>query len=281
MEVCTNCGINEPNKGRKWCQSCFETSLCANCKKNPKNKGRKWCQSCFEATRAPANLPRSSSVVSSPIQTVVNTLPGLTLIPLNSKNEKYISIQKQFTEGMLKKSYTPVLKAIFSVNDKERFKKFEDYKEIVSAENYGDANERRWWHGTMLGCPLNDNATVCSGNCHVCSILQKGFLLKYANSTRSWGRFGNGLYFACDAAKSNDYTTPNKDGIRCLVLCKLIVGKPMIYTQDQTALQAPPTGYHSVLGEKGSSLNFPELVMWNEDGILPAYAVFYTCPLPV
>jgi len=90
----------------------------------------------------------------------------------------------------------------------------------------------------------------------------------------AWGRFGAGLYFAPDAAKSNDYAQPHKE-IRCLILCKVVVGKTMICTQDQPDLLAPPMGYDSVLGEPGGTLNYPEVVIFNEDAILPAYVVFY------
>uniref|UniRef100_A0A6B2LPH1 Poly [ADP-ribose] polymerase n=1 Tax=Arcella intermedia TaxID=1963864 RepID=A0A6B2LPH1_9EUKA len=106
--------------------------------------------------------------------------------------------------------------------------------------------------------------------------MDQGFLMKYALTTRSWGRFGKGLYFAPDAAKSNDYAVaePNS-GVKCLILCKVVVGKAMIYRTDQTTLTQPPSGYDSVLGETGQSLNYPELVIYNDRAILPAYVVFY------
>jgi len=49
------------------------------------------------------------------------------------------------------------------------------------------------------------------------------------------------------------------------------------FHQDQPTLKAPPQGFDSVLGQPGTGgvLNYPELVLFNEDAILPAYAVFY------
>jgi len=155
-----------------------------------------------------------------------------------------------------------------------RNKEYEKYKTAIAQKN-GDANEKRWWHGSNLACPLWQTRASCNSACHICNILNKGFLMKYANTKNSWGRFGAGLYFAPDAAKSNDYTNPYQN-VRCLILCKVVVGKPMIYLQDQPDLTAPPLGYDSVLGETGGgNLNYPELVLFNEDAILPAYAVFY------
>jgi len=100
--------------------------------------------------------------------------------------------------------------------------------------------------------------------------------MKYVNTKNAWGRFGAGLYFAPDAAKSNDYTQPY-NSVRCLILCKVVVGNAKILYQDQSNLKAPPQGFDSVLGKPGGggALNYPELVLFNEDAVLPAYVVFY------
>jgi len=191
---------------------------------------------------------------------------------------KYASIENQFQVGMKKKNYIANIVCILSVFDTKRFKDYTAYLKMVeSNRNLKHGNEKRWWHGSALKCQLWKTKKVCgTQGCHVCSILDQGFLMKYANSTRSWGRFGKGLYFAPDAAKSNDYAVgePNS-GIKCLILCKVVVGKAMIYQTDQTTLTQPPPGYDSVLGETGQSLNFPELVIYNDSAILPAYVVFF------
>ena len=83
------------------------------------------------------------------------------------------------------------------------------------------------------------------------------------------------LSFAPDACKSHDYTADHQ-GIRCLLLCKVAVGNAKTYYSDQPTLTGPPSGYNSVLGLAGGGvLNYPELVLYNEDAVLPAYVVFY------
>ena len=46
-------------------------------------------------------------------------------------------------------------------------------------------------------------------------------------------------------------------------------------TTDQTHLTAPPWGYDSVYGQAGGSLNYPEVVLNDEEAILPRYVIMY------
>jgi hypothetical protein len=59
---CTNCNVNQPNPGYKWCEPCFKqsrisnqrvfsTPRCSNCNVNPPNPGRKWCEGCFQNSK--------------------------------------------------------------------------------------------------------------------------------------------------------------------------------------------------------------------------------------
>ncbi|KAG8970930.1 hypothetical protein FRC05_011604 [Tulasnella sp. 425] len=59
------------------------------------------------------------------------------------------------------------------------------------------------------------------------------------------------------------------------MLTNVIVGQGHKLTQDSQALTAPPAGYHSVLGETGGSLNYDELVVYNDDAIRPSWLVVY------
>jgi len=221
--------------------------------KNPHNKGFALCQTCWGSD------------------------DGLKLMTTKTlKSSKYQTIEKQFQDGMAKKQYKGTIVEILSVYDKTRFRRYEKYKQNIIQKNNGQANEKRWWHGSNLGCELWKNKQACSGACHICNILKMGFLMKYANTKNAWGRFGAGLYFAPDAAKSNDYTKPHNK-VRCQILCKVVVGNAKVFVEDQPLLTAPPPGYDSVLGKPGTggALNFPELVLYTEEAMLPAYVVFY------
>jgi len=278
--ICTKCFLNTPNPGKAWCHDCWNSNgKCIKCKTNAPNPGHKWCQNCFTAKNAKVCSKCKTHPPNNGYALCRNCWnpTGLSLVPTKTMtSNKYPNIEKQFHDGMAKKLYKGTIIEILSVYDKNRFTDYEKYKSTVAKANNNQANEKRWWHGSNLNCSLWTSQKICGGSCHICNILSKGFMMKYANSKNAWGRFGAGLYFAPDAAKSSDYTQPFQN-VRCLILCKVVVGNAKICYKDEPTLKAPPSGYHSVLGKPGSggSLNFPELVVFNEDAILPAYAVFY------
>jgi len=265
--MCTNCNQRSPNPGRKWCQQCFVSSggnqgaggkggqMCVKCNQRSPNPGFKWCQQCF--------APNSPGSASGPI----------TLKPVDQA--KFQSIESQFQVGMQKKGVSVSIMAIYSVWFPSRNRDYESYKSKIAAANGGKANEKRWWHGSHLSCDLITSKSLCKGSsCSICSILSKGFLLQTAGKNFGWTRFGPGLYFAPDAAKSNDYVKGH-NGINCMILCKVVVGRPKIFYDSQPLLTSVPSGYDSILGEVGSVLNYPELVLYDEDAVLPSYVVFY------
>jgi hypothetical protein len=89
-------------------------------------------------------------------------------------------------------------------------------------------------------------------------------------------RFGRGLYFAHNSSKANDYTSPNSTtGLRVMFQCDVACGKVYCTQYDMTSLTSPPSGYDSVEGVPGGSLNYPEMVVYNEDAVMPRYIVFY------
>jgi len=284
--TCTKCRTKPPNPGRSWCHSCYLESiatpkaspqLCTKCNKNPPNPRQKWCQQCYQPTRV--NLcpkcnknplpPGSNSCrgCKKPSIAPSNLGSGLNLIPTSSLTpNKRPGIEKQFKDTI---GVSVQIIEVLSVFDKDRFKDYDMYKLKMATKN-GDANERRWWHGSRLACTLWTNQKLCGGStCAICGILHKGFLKSHAAN----GRLGPGLYSAPAAAKSNTYTTAH-NGIKCLILCKVVVGKPIKFSSDQPQLRACPSGFDSVLAE-GGSFSHVECVVWDEDGVLPAYVIFY------
>jgi len=221
--------------------------------KNPLTvPGSKSCQSCKKPSPAPSNLE-----------------PGLHLIPTATLSpNKRPGIETQFKATI---GTTVQIIEVLSVFDKDRFKDYEVYKQKIATKNGGQPNERRWWHGSRLACSLWTNQKLCGGaTCAICGILFKGFFLK---AHAGAGRLGPGLYFAPAATKSHSYTTAY-NGVKCLILSKVVVGKPIKYTTDQPQLRACPSGYDSVLAE-GGTFSHVECVVWDEDAVLPAYVIFF------
>jgi len=227
-------------------------SLCPKCNKNPQNPGYKLCVTCYNPSPSPSNLAT-----------------GLQLVPTSSLTpNKRPGIEKQFQATI---GTSVQIIEVLSVFDKDRYKVYEAYKQKLSSKNGGNPNERRWWHGSRISCTLWTNHRLCGGSsCAICGILDKGFLKSHAGA----GRLGPGLYFAPHAAKSLTYTTPHQ-GIRCLILSKVVVGNPIKYMTDQPQLRACPSGYDSVIAEVGSSFTHAECVVWDEDAVLPAYVIFF------
>ncbi|KAF9441198.1 hypothetical protein P691DRAFT_856344 [Macrolepiota fuliginosa MF-IS2] len=91
-----------------------------------------------------------------------------------------------------------------------------------------------------------------------------------------WGRFGRGIYTSSTSSKSNDYSQNDcKSNLKAILLNKVIVGKGYKLTHDLTSLTAPPSGFDSVLAEKGGTLNYDELVVYANDAIRPSFLVMY------
>lgn len=124
----------------------------------------------------------------------------------------------------------------------------------------------------------NVNPTLCAdGQCAVCGIAGQSLKLSLS-TTRFPGRFGVGLYFSSVSSKSNDYAAPQnsaKPSYRAIFLCSIAVGKGYEVYQDQPQLTAPPQGYDSVLGQTGHTLNYDEVIVYDEAAVLPLYLITY------
>lgn len=60
-----------------------------------------------------------------------------------------------------------------------------------------------------------------------------------------------------------------------MLLVDILPGKKhIIYNTDQK-LTGPPDGFHSVFGKEGQSLNYPEIVVYNPDCVMPRYIIVY------
>jgi len=123
--VCTNCGTNPANRGRKWCQPCWlagtqlpppptpETAiqsspkLCSQCRATPANPGRSWCQQCWEREKGGGPKCRQCQRVAPVFGYELCTncyeksRVGLRLVPTEEIDaEKQRGIIAQFNEGV-------------------------------------------------------------------------------------------------------------------------------------------------------------------------------------
>ncbi|KIO27726.1 hypothetical protein M407DRAFT_39829, partial [Tulasnella calospora MUT 4182] len=178
----------------------------------------------------------------------------------------------------------PRVRRIFAVSlPDDLCASYDAYKSRLQ-ENHGlsGVNEKLLFHGTPRHCSLgegDDWDTLCRmPNCNLCGILRSSFLVSRAGSApdRKFMRFGRGIYTSSVSSKADDYTndlddSPNK----VVIVAKVALGKASIYYRTTASLTRPPSGYNSVQGEVGQSLNYDEQVLYHDDAIRPAYVVVY------
>lgn len=211
--------------------------------------------------------------------------PCLLLVP--STHSTFKSVRYQF-----KKSWRhtdkkrPHVRAVYKIicskksnDDYESYRDFiESMRKFTSAGRTA-GNERRRWHGTTRDCPLGDvgNSNLClSQTCSLCGIIRTSFDMAFFGQKTGWGRFGRGIYTSSTSSKSDDYSQ-NKlpSNWKALLLNKVVVGRGHKMIQDEPLRTGPPLGFDSTLGEAGGSLNYDELVVYDNRAIKPSYLVMY------
>ena len=197
----------------------------------------------------------------------------VAMTELNAASQSYRNVLLKFQNDWVKGS-CPRADCIFEISSKGLEKRWKDYRSTLAQSGSSTAVEEHY-HGTIIMCDLAGSKVVCSHvNCGICGISQRGFITKYIGKNISFKRFGHGFYLAPNSSKCHDYT----QGIqihRAMLLCDVLPGNKHVVTTDQTHLTAPPQGYDSVYGQPGSSLNYPEIVLYDEEAILPRYVIMY------
>jgi len=84
---------------------------------------------------------------------------------------------------------------------------YDGFYRIIAEKNDGNANEKILFHGT--------DRTGAEGVMHG----------NFENSYYKNGNWGFGAYFADNPIKSHNYTKPDKNNIRHMFICKVILGK--------------------------------------------------------
>lgn len=66
-----------------------------------------------------------------------------------------------------------------------------------------------------------------------------------------------------------------------MLVCRVAVGRPFIARSDQQNLTQPPSGFDSVFAAGGtdSSVNFDELIVYEDNALIPAYVIRYNTEL--
>eukprot|EP01084_Bolivina_argentea_P118133 209664_1 len=152
-----------------------------------------------------------------------NKTNKLQFYPLNMNGRLFADIAKLFycNEEFddLDVSTSMVLK-IESLQNKFLWKSYVGIRKAhASIIGESNLNERYLWHGTSTDAVQN----ICS----------TGFLRDYGETMR----YGNGVYFAKNAAFSTEYTKPDSNGLRQMILARVLLGESC---QGQESYNVPP-----------------------------------------
>ena len=173
------------------------------------------------------------------------------------------------------KRQCPDVDHIFEVFCGKATKRWKDYQATLASKGSPTTVEQHY-HGTTIKCDLVVTKSACSHrDCGICGISQEGFDKKLIAKNIKFKRFGDGFYLAPHSSKCHDYTQGTHTH-RAMLLCSVFPGEKYTVTKNQPHLTAPPDGYDSVYGKPGESLNYPEIVLFEEASILPRYVILYT-----
>lgn len=107
-----------------------------------------------------------------------------------------------------------------------------------------------------------------SGPQNILGICKHGLLMRPPGVYITGSMFGNGLYFADQSSKSQQYAFGRYGGGRgkgdtfFMFVADVALGKIKKYTDAQPSLQKPPQGYDSVQGEAGTYLVHNEFIIY-------------------
>lgn len=108
-----------------------------------------------------------------------------------------------------------------------------------------------------------------SGPQNILGICKHGLLMRPPGVYITGSMFGNGLYFADQSSKSEQYAMGRFSGNggrgnTCFMfVADVALGNIKKYQDAQSHLRAAPAGYHSVQGEKGSYLVHNEFIIYS------------------
>jgi hypothetical protein len=148
------------------------------------------------------------------------------------------------------------------IQNRKLWKVFKNEVEDVEIKNNGDANIQSLFHGTRETPPQ----TVFTS--------EEGFNINYSNE----GMWGKANYFAYDSKYSDLYATVLPDGLRQMLMAKVIIGKT-IEMQPTKTLRTPPiiegskeVPYDSV---KGNTKGTDVIMVYSNKKAYPEYLITY------
>lgn len=182
---------------------------------------------------------------------------------LGRDNDKYVKIADYMNKSRSNRHDWKVdVVNVWSVNVKGQKEKHLDTMRKVG-------NVKPLFHGSR---PQN-----------ILGICKHGLLLRPPGAVVTGSMFGNGLYFADQSSKSEQYSFGGGWGTRYgkdtyfMFVADVALGTIKEYLDSQSHLSKPPSGYDSVLGKKGSHLYHNEFIIYSLNQHILQYLVEFRC----
>ena len=188
-------------------------------------------------------------------------------------DQKRLSVLKSF-QSFWKKGICPTVLAVLTITNSGLQQKWETYQKHLT-----DKTVEPHFHGTALKCDIFNTKKLCQvSNCGICGITNEGFRPEYIRKD-TFQRFGEGFYLAPNSSKANDYAHEYQGGgggaYKALLLCDVCPGRKYMLKETDQDLKGPPPGYDSVYGQVGGDLNYPEIVVYNAEAVMPRHLILY------
>ena len=183
--------------------------------------------------------------------------------------EEFSRIAGKFTSAW-QKGVPPAIHRIFAVSNESQERKWSAYRQRLRNQTIEEH-----FHGTKLSCNISASGAPCSdGNCGICGISCSGLDPKCIRKNIDFQRFGQGFYLAPHSSKCHDYTE-GAHSYRAMLLCDVCPGNKYRLETNSQHRMGPPLGYDSVYGQVGSKLNYPEIVVYKPDAVIPRFIILY------
>ena len=169
------------------------------------------------------------------------------------------------------------IKGVFSIQNDVVESSFRRYIQELDYPNVD------WfYHGTVLRCDIVNSKSLCvNDGCSICGISRIGFDPARINSHMLFQRFGHAFYLTVNSSKGHEYSE-GYNGVRALLYCMVATGNRYYARTDEPNRRAPPPGYDSTYGQRGThkggigSLNYDEVAIYGKsEAILPQYIIVY------
>ena len=194
---------------------------------------------------------------------------------MDKGSEEFTTVKKLFQDKWaLKKGSCPDISFVFAVKNSQLLSRWNKYIKTLPSDMQ---HVEKCYHGTKLMCDITNQCTICNDtDCGICGISNTGLDQRYIRKNITFQRFGHGFYLAPNSSKCHDYTQGIAQYMfRAMLQCDVLPGKKHTLTRGDVKLTGPSGGCHSVYGQEGEHLNYPELVVYNPDCVMPRYIIVY------